>query len=60
MYGSRTVTRLVLIFGDVINWILKPYIQTYNLVYLALDVSTTYNLTSKVHKMNSDQSYVVV
>ena len=41
MYSSRTVTLLVLIFGDVINWIPKPYIQTNILVYLALDVSTT-------------------
>ena len=40
MYGSRTVTLLVCIFGDVINWIPKPYIQTNILVYLAL-VSTT-------------------
>ena len=41
MYGSRAVTLLVLISADVINWILKPYIQTNILVYMALDVSTT-------------------
>ena len=32
---------LVLIFDDVINWILKPYIQTTILIYMALDVSKT-------------------
>ena len=31
---------LVLIFDDVINWILKSYIQTNILVYLTFDVST--------------------
>ena len=41
MYGSRAVTMLVLISDDVINWILKPYIQTNILVYMTIDVSTT-------------------
>ena len=40
MYGSRAVTLLVLISNDVINWGLKPYIQTNILVYMTLDVST--------------------
>ena len=59
MNGSRAVTLLVLISNDVINWILKPYIQTDNLVYMTLDVK--YNLTSKVHKeRSSGQSYMVI
>ena len=34
MYGSRAVILLVLISDDVINWILKPYIQTNIVVYI--------------------------
>ena len=41
VYGSRAVTLSVLMFDDVINWILQPCIQTNILVYMTLDVGTT-------------------
>ena len=47
MYGSRAVTPLVLISGDVINRILKLDIQTNILVYVTRCCT---DLTSKVLK----------
>ena len=47
MYGSRAVTLLVLISDDVINRILKLYIQTNILVYVTRCYT---DLTSKVLK----------
>ena len=47
MYGSRAVTPLVLISDDVINRILKLYIQTNILVYVTRCCT---DLTSKVLK----------